>query len=179
MKREETVQVGIVAEKRAPRSKWADESWLPVAVMPAQTTLADGAELVRGDGFVRYFLGSASITLHAKEAEAYKHNLESSVPALYVVLRESDNGPLPVGTHCVTASPYEAQDYMDTGEDIVERVAVPDALVDWIAQFVETHYVEEPFRKRKRDRIDIEDVKFGKEPIFTRGPGSKREGRDV
>ena len=35
-----------------------------------------------------------------------------------------------------TASPYEAQDYTDSGEEIVEKVMMPPGLVAWVRDFV-------------------------------------------
>lgn len=31
----------------------------------------------------------------------------------------------------MTASPYEAQDYEDNGEDIVEKILMPEGLIAW------------------------------------------------
>ena len=61
----------------------------------------------------------------------------------------------------VTASPYEAQDYADSGEEIVEKVPMPPGLVAWVRDFVERHHVEEEFVKRKRDRKRIDLVEDG------------------
>ena len=50
----------------------------------------------------------------------------------------------------VTASAYEAQDYADNGEDIVEPVPMPPGLEAWIGDFVERNHHQETFVKRKR-----------------------------
>ena len=66
--------------------------------------------------------------------------------------------------HVITASSaYEAQDYLDSGEEIVEPVPMPDGLIAWIKDFTDTHFVEEPFIKRKRDkkRIDLKEDGVG------------------
>jgi hypothetical protein len=36
-----------------------------------------------------------------------------------------------------------------------------------IQAFVEEHHVEEKFKKRRRDRLDVDEQIFGKNPIFT------------
>jgi hypothetical protein len=56
----------------------------------------------------------------------------------------------------VTASPFEAQDYCDTGEELVEKVPMPHGLVAWIREFVKRHHEEEVFKKRKRDRQRVD-----------------------
>ena len=62
-------------------------------------------------------------------------------------------------------SPFESQDYLDSGEDIVEPLTMPEPLVAWIERFVATHHEEETFIKRKRDKLNIRDEKFGQESI--------------
>ena len=52
----------------------------------------------------------------------------------------------------VTASPFEAQDYADNGDDIVEKVPMPEGLVALVRDFVEAHHEEEVFHKRRRDK---------------------------
>ena len=65
-----------------------------------------------------------------------------------VILRESDEGG-PAGLQVVqiTASPYEAQDYADSGEEIVEKVPMPQGLLAWVAQFVEAHHIGRSLRE--------------------------------
>ena len=56
----------------------------------------------------------------------------------------------------MTASPYEAQDYLDSGEEIVEAVPAPEGLVAWISAFIQAHHVDEPFKKRKQSRVAVD-----------------------
>jgi hypothetical protein len=35
----------------------------------------------------------------------------------------------------------------------------------WLEEFVAAHHVEEKFIKRRRDRVDLTEEKFGQEPI--------------
>jgi hypothetical protein len=62
-------------------------------------------------------------------------------------------------------SPFEAQDFLDTGEDVVEAIEMVAPLRAWLEDFVAAHHVEEKFIKRQRDRVDIKQEKFGQEPI--------------
>ena len=41
---------------------------------------------------------------------------------------------------------------------------MPDALIELLAAFVAEHHVEEPFRKRERQRY-VQEQTFGKTPI--------------
>jgi hypothetical protein len=126
-------------------------------------------EMVRDEGYVRYHAATLPLTLHRKETEALRLNLMLDQPELYVVLQEADEpgSPFPYLPHVVTASSYHAQDFHDAGEDIIEKVAMPEGVAALIQAFVEEHHVEEEFKKRRRDKLDVEEQKFGKTPIFT------------
>ena len=75
---------------------------------------------------------------------------------VYVMLSVSDDpdDAREVELALVTASPYDAQDYLDSGEDILEGVPMPDGVIAWVQSFVDRHHVDEPFYKRKRKRYD-------------------------
>ena len=173
--------VGVLAERRKARSKWADDYWIPVAVVAGETALEPGAVVMKDKDFARYFLGHTEIYCHAADTEAYVHNLESAQPALFVVLRHDDEdvSPLPYIVHCVTFSPYEAQDYQDSAEEIVERVAIPPAIAIELIRFVNEHPVEHAFKKRKRAPAEPEEPQFGQEPIFLKGRQRNKDDTDV
>jgi len=60
-----------------------------------------------------------------------------------------------------TVSPYDAQDYTDSGEDVVEKVAIPPGLIDWIKAFIDQHHEDEVFIKRRRDKRRVDQVEDG------------------
>ncbi|MDG1240070.1 MAG: DUF3305 domain-containing protein, partial [Planktomarina sp.] len=62
-----------------------------------------------------------------------------------------------------TASPFEAQDYADTGEELVEKVPMPEGLVAWVRDYVEAHHEDQVFVKRRRDkeRVDLDQNGIG------------------
>ena len=62
-------------------------------------------------------------------------------------------------------SPFEAQDFLDTGEEIVEAITMIDPLIAWVERFVENHHKEEKFIKRQRDSIRLDVERFGQEPL--------------
>jgi hypothetical protein len=162
MEKEVSMSVGIVIERRSVDHPWADHSWRPVAVVPGVDGVEQWRELVRGEDWVRYLCASLPVTLHRKETEGYRLNLSGEQPAIFVVLSpsEDESDAHEVSASHATASPYEAQDYLDCGELIVEPVPMPPALIAWITDFVEEHHKDEPFKKRKR-KNHVED-----QPIF-------------
>jgi len=160
------IPIGVILTRKQPSNPWADTIWRASGVMLDIPAGAAWRELARGEGYTQYLSTRATLELFRKETQAYIDNIESHEPALYVVLRESEREGEPVEVHLVTASPFEAQDYMDTSEETVERIAMPEPLLVLIGSFIKQHHVEETFRKRKRDEVDLEEQKFGKDPIF-------------
>ena len=99
-------------------------------------------------------------------------NLSDDPPRIYVLLRDDDeddsgHGILPF---LVTVSAFEAQDYLDSGEEEVEGVPMPDAVIAWVQAFIDKHHVDEPFIKRKR-KVAREDAR---DPFSLEGAPPRR-----
>lgn len=146
-----TIPVGVVVERQDIDNPWQRWRWRPVAVMTGEAPAASGSELLRGEGFVRYFAGTLPLELHRKETEAYRRNLSNEPPTIYVALRSDSavTGDMQYRPVEVTASPYIAEDLLD-GDDIVEALPMPEGLIAWVQAFIDKHHVDEPFVKRKR-----------------------------
>lgn len=176
----QTMPLGIVLRKSPGVTRWAAWSWSAAAVLPGAGP-ADWRELRREGESVEYHAATLSLELHGAETEAYLTGLTAAVPSIYVVMREALEGPHPYEVLLATASPYEAQDYTDSGEEIVEKVPMPHGLVAWVRDFVEAHHQEEVFVKRRRDkkRIDLKedgigDARVAKEADIYASPSLKR-----
>lgn len=144
-------------------TKWAKWAWKVVAVIPGAGP-ANWRELRREGDVTDYHAATLTLDLWSSDTEAYLVALASDPPGVIVVLREATaiDAAMPWKPVVVTASPYEGQDYLDSGDGLVERVAMPAGMVGWVADFVERHHVEEPFVKRRRDRTRIDLVDDGK-----------------
>ncbi len=164
----ETVPLGIVLERRESDHPWLDYEWAFVSVIPGAPHVEQPRVLRKSDGVTQFHAATLDLDLHRAEAEAYHYNLTSPEPSLFVVLREDDEeeSGAPIEAALVTASPYEAQDYLDSSEDIVERILLPSDLKAWVENFVDAHYAPQEFKKRKRDRVKQEDHKFGQETLL-------------
>jgi len=177
-KRDLTIDVGVIAEKRKAHTKWAEDIWLPTAIIDGQLSQEPGQIMRKTESAESYFMGLAEIYCHAKETESYIHNFESEVPCVFVVLRrdEENEHRLPWYVHVVTVSPYEAQDYADTAEDIIERVTMPLSIAKAVMDFTDQHHEEVVFKKRKRHNYKNEPHQFGKDPIVQarNGPLNKK-----
>lgn len=153
--------LGIVIRRVPGVTRWAKHVWKAVAVLPGAGA-ADWKELRRDGDAVEFHAATLPLELFRAETEAYLHGLSAKIPAIYVVMRETtDERPLEVTL--VTASPYEAQDYADSGEELIEKVPMPEGLAAWIREYVQEHHEDEVFIKRRRDkmRIDLKEDGIG------------------
>ena len=156
-----SIPLGIVIRKVPGVTRWVDHVWKAVAVLPGAGQ-AHWKELRRDGDVIEYHAATVPLELFRTDTEAYLHGLSTKIPAIYVVMRESE-GADPLDVVLATASPYEAQDYADTGEELVEKVPMPEGLVAWIRDYVEQHHEDEVFIKRRRDksRVDREENGIG------------------
>ena len=157
-----TMPVGVVIERIPGVTRWATWSWRAVAVMPGAGE-ADWRILHKAGEAVQFHAATVTVELFASDTEAYRVGLTDAVPSIYVVLRDTGDEDRPLEVLLATASPYEAQDYADNGEDIVEKVPMPSGLIAWVRDFTDAHHEEEVFVKRRRDRkrIDVVDDGIG------------------
>jgi hypothetical protein len=173
-----TVPVGVVVARENIDNPWQDHVWRPIGVFLNPPEVADWREMRRGEGVVHFHAAALPLELHHKETAAYLANLESQEPAIYVVLRETPGGAWPFSVHLVTASPFDAQAYAESGFETVARVPIPGPLRALIEEFVAVHHIAEPFVKRQRQRHREEEHKFGQEPIFVlRERMRRKQGR--
>ena len=151
LKTAQSMPVGVVLRKSPGVTKWARFVWRAVSILPGAAP-ADW-KLLRCEGDVsEYHVTTLPLTLYRSDTEAYVHGLAAHVPCVYVICRETTDAAKPLEVVMVTASPYEAQDYSDNGEDIVEKVMMTPQVHAWIASYVDEHHEEEEFIKRRRDK---------------------------
>ena len=182
----QSMPMGVVLARKPGVTRWVKHSWSAVAVLPGAGA-ADWTLLSDADGVQEFHACTLPLELHRADVEAYKVSLSMNPPSVFVVLRaaEDTQAAHDVFVQTVTASAYEAQDYLDSGEEIVEPVPMPDGLVAWVRDFVDAHFQDEPFIKRKRDkkRIDLTEDGIGDARIrqvadVYRAPGAaKPKGR--
>lgn len=157
----QSIPVGVVVKRTPGVTRWAKYAWRASAILPGAGK-ADW-KVLRTEGDVTEFhAATLPLTLYVSDAEAYAHELMTREPSVYAVLRQNEDAhDLPWKVALVTASPYEAQDYCDSAEELVEKIPMPDGLHAWIADFVETYYAEEAFVKRRRDKSRTDRVEDG------------------
>lgn len=157
------LKIGAVVRRSPGVTRWARETWKPVAVIPGAPE-AFWKELVREGEVVDYHAGTVAMELFRADVEGYLVSLNMTSPSVWVVMDRDQTSQSPSGwvVSTVTASAHEALDALDSGESIVEAVPIPESLAAWIKEFVDMHYVEEPFKKRRRDEISVDGSEDGK-----------------
>lgn len=170
--------LGIVIRRMPGVTRWVRHVWKATAVLPGAAE-ASWKELRREGETVEFHAGTVPLQLFRGETEAYLQELTAREPAIYVILRQT-TGETPLDIVLATASPYEAQDYADSGEELVEKVPMPEGLIAWVHDFVARHHEEEVFVKRRRDRARIDarqdgigDARIRQTADVYRAPGSK------
>jgi len=180
VQKQETLPLGVVLERRRMENPWQDYAWKPVAVIPGAGACDPRGEwpvLKAGEDWAQFHAGTLPLELFRKETEGYKVNLTQKPPRLFVVLRSGEDMDCDhdMAPFLVTACPYEAQDYMDSGEETVEVVTMPDGVIAFVQAYIDAHHVDEPFHKRKRKRHASGDDSFGRRSALD--PGRRGNGR--
>ena len=174
-----TIPLGVTVAREQIDNPWEKYIWRPVSVFLDAPPLRDWRLLHVGQGIEHYHIATIDLELHRKETAGYRVNLSNGRPSVYVVLRHgpANGGSEPVHVHLVTASPFDIEAYGLNSEEIIGRVAMPDALIELVTAFVEAHHVEEPFVKRQRTPGMFKDEhKFGQEPIHVLRERMRRAG---
>lgn len=157
-----SMPVGIVVRKTPGVTRWAKWAWRVAAVLPGAGP-ANWRELRRDGDAVEYHAATLTLDLWSSDTEAYLVGLSAKVPSVTVVLRESlSASDLPWDVVAVTASAYEGQDYLDSGDGLIETVPMPLGMIAWVRDFIVEHHVEEVFVKRRRDKTRVDMVEDGK-----------------
>ena len=176
--------VRIILERIEIDNVWESHKWIVSDLIPLNVISGEGYPPINdvriyplinetknqeGDN-KNLYVADASLDLHHAEAEGYAENLQSSDPSVYIVLRDGDlidkldeesenSSDTKIDVHLaeVSLSPYHIQDYEDCGEDKVEKVPLYGPIAELLEKFVEFHFHPEEFKKRKRDKKNIDE----------------------
>lgn len=163
------------------RGLWEVDNWSLVALSSDRHPLSDPQQAqslmmqleVQEPPCQDYLWKGLSLRLYRDERPAYRFNLGSEAPQLFVVCNEEDALMRPM---LITASQDAAAAYMDGGEEDVFSVAMPMAIQCWIEAFIARH--GEPdlqagkgrrrnHGRKKRDGSKPGDMKSGRAATAT------------
>lgn len=157
------LRVGAVVRRSPGVTRWVKEIWKPIAVIPGAPD-AFWKELVREEDVVDYHAGTVTMELFRADVEGYLVSLNMAVPSIWIIMDRDITSQSPSGwvVSTITASAHEALDALDSGESIVEAVPIPESMAAWIKEFIDMHYIEEPFKKRRRDEVRVDGAEDAK-----------------
>ena len=157
----QSISVGVVVRRSPGQTRWMRYIWRPVAVIPGAGE-ANWKVLRQEGDVIEYHAATLPLDLFVADTESYVHELQARVPSIYVVLRPDEGDEtLPWSVALVTASPYEAQDYCDSAEELVEKIPMSEGMLAWVGSFVDKHHEEEEFVKRRRKNMRTDGVEPG------------------
>lgn len=139
-------RVAVVMQRTPLANRWADAQWEACGVVEDTDAESAPRVLVERDGLRQILHPGYDIVLQRHEAEGYYLNVTSPAPKVFVLWRMSDDGePRP---ELLTVSYHEGARWADSGEQ-VDGVALPRALLPWIAEFAARHYEPEPPKQKR------------------------------
>jgi hypothetical protein len=169
----EILRLGVVAQRRPPVTRWSSGELRPLMVLPSEPATAQGTQLSSENGIETWYLGGRDLVLWSGDASHHRDNLTSGRPSVWVALRGTD--PARAEVIAVTVDPYEGEGLASDPELIVDAVPMPDAVARAVAAFADAHFVEMPFKKRKRQPADPNAMASRAPRIL--GPDQKWETR--
>lgn len=142
-----TYPLAVIMERLALENKWCSEKWEAKGVVrdvfganARQRTIFEDAKQTQ------ILFPGFSLTLFKDEAENYYLNLSAPSPKVFVMWRAKEGIAVP---HLLTVSYGEAARWMDSNET-VDAVAMPEEMIPWLGEFIESHYHPEPKKIRRR-----------------------------
>jgi hypothetical protein len=166
IKDSERLRVGVLLERQHIAHPWQEYAWHAAGIVPGAAEIAAPRLVQQDEGWARYHIATLDIELFPRETEGYRYNLSQQRPVVYVLWRHADEdiGQQPEVFH-VTVCPYEAQDYLDGGDVMVEGVPIPDVVAHWMQGYIARHHVDAPFEKRRRKRHAATNNQWGEPAI--------------
>ena len=145
------IPVGVVVERHRARSEWLDAIYRPASILTGVPAAAPWTIIDSSEDVTRFYAGDAVVELFRTDTAQYQQNLASGAPTLWVVLRPAAT-ETPFALLFVTADPAEGEALTGAGNDLVEPVPMPPAMIETIAAFITEHPPDRSFYKRERDR---------------------------
>lgn len=135
----------VVMERRSLNSRWASESWQPIAVLerPGEAGAAPTL-LARTESVEQWLHPGFTVEIFRDEAEGYYLNLSTDQPFAFVEWELVDSFAVP---RWVTLSYHEAARRLDGGAQ-VDGVPMPVPWLAWLAAFTQQH-LQVPERKKR------------------------------
>lgn len=159
--------LGLVIERRRSTHPWSVAigqayTWAPRTLFAVPPEVAPWTGLGGSQDTQQFYYGQVELAFYSTDTANYRDNLLSGAPKLWIAMRLVEREP-PVEVSLVSADPTEGEAQTESGQLIVEALAMPPDIAGILAQFVADHHIERPIIKRKRDRA-TPDIRWRVEP---------------
>ena len=162
------IPVGVVVERHRAHSPWLETIYRPVSILSGTPATAPWTTIDSSEGATTLYAGEAMIELFRTDTAQYQANLTSGKPSVWVVLRPAETA-IPFALLLVTADPSEGEALTGAGNDLVEPVPMPPAIIAVVADFIAKHPPTGSFYKRERDRSGSAHRDAATEPLKGKG----------
>lgn len=150
---------------QGPMSRWQPMRWVMADVVPNEASFGVEPRLLyKSDDEERWLHPGVMVELFRDDAEGYYLNASTETPCWFVMWRVEEQATVaadPIARpEAVSLSYYDAGRWLDA-QEMVDQVAAPPEVVQWLQGFVETNYVQEPKRRRRPESFKSLEDRFG------------------
>ena len=175
------VAVAVVMRRERIANRWQPWRWSLADIVPHQDSFGSQPRLLlKDDQEERWLHPGFMVELFTDDAEGYYLNVSTPQPCFWVVWRMEEEAVLadePVAVpQTVTLSYHDAGRWLDA-QEIVEQVAAPLDVVEWVQAFVDTHYVLEAKRRQRPQSFKSLVDRFGQPARVSTDKNSGGGGR--
>ena len=175
-----SLQTAVVMRREritGPMSRWQPWRWVLHDVLLSQEPAGTPPRLLREDASQALWLHPGfTVTLFKDDAEGYYLNATTPAPCWFVLWRMEEQatfGDTPMAVPAmVSLSYHDAGRWLDA-QETVEQVPAPPEVMAWMADFAQTHWVEEPRRRKRPESFKGLQDRFGQPVSVSTG---KRHG---
>lgn len=179
------IRVAVLMRREAvqgPMARWQPWRWTLAEVVPqapgfgrTPRCLREGSE---GDVGALWLYPDWTVELFTDDAEGYWLNASSPTPAYFVLWRlsEPEDGSEALAVpQAVSLSYHDAGRWLDA-QETVETFAAEPAVVQWLREFAEQHFVPEPKKRQRPQSFQRLTDRFG-QPVSISTEGKRRGGQ--
>ena len=180
-----TLDVAVVMRRervQGPSARWQTWRWVLDSVLPDAPGFGTAPHLMHEstEGEQRWLHPGFQVELFSDDGEGYYLNASTDAPCWFVLWRmeeEASAAPEPIARPVVvTLSYHDAGRWLDA-QETVEQVPAPPEVVQWLREFVGTHYTAEPRRRKRPESFKPLVDRFGNAASVT--TEKKRGAGDV
>jgi len=167
---------------RGPAARWQEWRWVFDSVLPDEPDAGTEPRLVHEseEGEQRWLHPGFVVELFTDDAEGYYLNTSTESPCWFVLWRMEESPTVasePIARPViVTLSYHDAGRWLDA-QEMVEQVPAQPEVVQWLREFVDSHYKAEPKRRQRPQSFRPLTDRFGNAASVS--TGKKRGGGDV